>query len=255
MSLFKLFFTTDIPNKLRYNSFTIPHFILLLFVGLGIFSTAGYIKASDLEKREKLLRIITWSLPCMYIFRFIVFALLDVFIEPQMSIMDRLPFHLCALNSIVMPLAVLKRNKLLLNYIYAVAMPGAFAAILTPAMSYYGRYAFFSWQILFFFIDHGLMVLIPVAAILCGIFKPHISMMPKVVLLFFGYAAVIYPVNKIFEQNYLFLNYPDTGTVMSFFAHYLGNPGYLAPMAVLVIFIVSAMYLPWVLRERNRKNA
>ena len=251
MTLFQLFFTTRIPENMRYRSFTLLHFVLLLGVAAGILISAKHIKRADSPRKEKMLLVFTWALPGMYLLRFVVFWLLDSFVEPQMALLDRMPFHLCAMNAIVMPVAVAKKNKTLLNYMYAIALPAAVAAMLTPAMSYYGRYFYFSWQVLFFFLDHGLMVLVAVLAVCGGLLRPDVKELPRVAVLFVAYAAIIYPVNKLLNQNYLFLNYPDQGTVMAFFAKYLGNPGYLVPLALLAAAVVLLMYLPWILIDRK----
>lgn len=251
MTLFNLFFTTRIPDNLRYRSFTWPHLVLLLAVFACVFLLARHIKALEPDSREKMLKGFTLALPCIYIVKFAVFLLLEYFVEPQMSIVDMLPFHLCALNAIVMPIAVFKKNKTLLNYMYAIALPAAAAAMLTPAVSYYGRYFYFSWQILFFFIDHGLMTLVPVLAISSGLMRPDAKMLPRILLLFLAYSACIYAVNKLLGENFMFLNYPDEGTVMAFFAKYMGNPGYLAAMAALTAIIVVSMYLPWIFSRRR----
>lgn len=253
MNLFEMFFTTRIPESMRFRGFTPPYFLLLLLVFLAVFFAARHMKSLPQEKRDKMLLIVTWSLPCVYLSRFIVFALLERFVEPQMSLFDRLPFHLCATNSVIMPLAVTKRNKILLNYVYAIALPAAAAAMLTPAMSYYGLYYYFSWQVLFFYIDHGLMVMTAVLCVAGEFVRPSIKEAPKILGAFLAYCAVIYPINRILGQNYLFLNYPDEGTVMAYFANYLGNPGYLAPMAFLLVAVVFLMYLPWILLARKSK--
>lgn len=239
---------------MRFRSFTPQYFLLLFFVFSAVLFAARRIKKLSRQKRGKMLLIITWSLPCVYLSRFAVFALLEHFVEPQMSLLDRLPFHLCATNAIIMPLAVTTRNRVLLNYMYAIALPAAAAAMLTPAMSYYGLYFYFSWQVLFFYLDHGLMVMTAVLCVSGGFVRPSAKEAPKVLGLFLAYCAVIYPVNRLLGQNYLFLNYPDEGTVMSYFAKYLGNPGYLVPIAFLLVIIVFLMYLPWILREKRTSN-
>lgn len=258
MTFFELFFTTHIPESLRYRSFTLPHLALLLAVAAGILAAAHRIGRLGAARRRRMLLRFTWALPCVYVLRFLVFSLLDHLVEPQMSLLDRLPFHLCAMNAVVMPLAVMRKNKTLLNYMYAIALPAAVAAMLTPAMSYYGRYFYFSWQLLFFFLDHGLMVLVPILAIRAGLLRPDVRTLPRVLGLFGAYAACMYVMNKLLDQNYLFLNSPDQGTVMAWFAHYLGNPGYLLPLAALTAAVVCLMYLPWLFlnyRTRARRHA
>jgi uncharacterized membrane protein YwaF len=144
-----------------------------------------------------------------------------------------------------MPLAIFKRERLLLNYIYAVSLPAALFAMLTPATSYYGMYFFLSWQVVFFYIDHGLMALVAILALKTGLVRPEPRLYPRVLGLLASYAAVIFAVDKIFDENFLFLNYPDEGTVMAFFAGFLGNPGYLAPLAGLAALVVLLMYAPY----------
>lgn len=251
MKLFDLAFTTHISPELRFRGFTLPHAALLLLTAVLVVWAACAVPRREPERRRRILLICTWAIPGIYLLRFIIFALLEAYVEPQMPLADRLPFHLCPLNAIIMPIAILSGNRTLLNYLYAFSLPAAAAAMLTPAMSYYGRYAWFSWQVLFFFFEHGMMVAVAVLAIRCKLFRPDIRALPWAAALFLGYCAVIYPVNLLTGQNYLFLHYPDEGTVMAFFAQYLGNPGYLLPLAGLSVVVVGLLYLPWVMVERR----
>lgn len=254
MTLFDLFFTTHISAEMRLRTFSTGHWILLLSTLFLISLAAAGVPRLSPESRQRLLLGCTWAIPCIYLLRFVVFALLDAYVEPQMPLADRLPFHLCPLNSVVMPIAVLTQNRTLLNYLYAISMPAAIAAMFTPAMSYYGLYAWFSWQVVFFFVEHGMMAAVAVLAIRSRLFRPDIRALPGVAALFLGYAAIIYPVNLLTGQNYLFLHYPDQGTVMAFFAQYLGNPGYLLPLAGLTVLIVFLLYLPWWMADKKLKR-
>jgi len=249
------FFTTSIPDTMRFQSFGIWHGLYILTPALAIWLIIWMCRHKSPEENTKLLRAFTWALPVMYLHRFTVFALLDYHVEPQMPFLDRLPLQLCTMNAIIMPIAVKTRMKFLLNYIYGICLPGAAAAMLTPAMSYYGKYAPFSWQVFFFFLDHALMAFVPIFAVSTGFFRPDIRYAPKILGIFGIYAACMYPLNKLLDQNFLFLNYPDQGTVMAFFASYLGNPGYLLPLAGMVVFIVGLLFLPWYLyRESTNKT-
>jgi len=247
--MFDLFFTTQIPDTLRFRGFGAYHWAIVLITAAVIVFVLAAVKKQDEAKRYKILRALAVLVPCVYTSRFIVFLLLDLFVEPQMPFADRLPFHLCTLSAVVIiPLAVLSKNKVLLNFVYAISLPGAVGAMLTPAMSYYGQYAFFSWQVVFFYIDHGLMALVAILCVASGYFHPEPKQIPRVLAFFSVYAAVIFAVNKAFNQNYLFLNYPDEGTVMAMFAVYFGNPGYIIPLVALAVLIVILMYVPVLLR-------
>jgi hypothetical integral membrane protein (TIGR02206 family) len=251
LSLFQLFFTTQIPAGLRFSTFSPQHFFLIAAALVCVWMLARRFGVPGNYSAPKTFAL---ALPCVYFFKFAVFTLLELFVEPQMTLADRLPLHLCAINAAVMPLAVYKKNTLLLNFIYAVSLPAALFAMLTPAMSYYGLYFFLSWQVLFFYIDHGLMALVAILALKTGLARPDPRLYPRVIGLLASYAAVIYAVDKIFDENFLFLNYPDEGTVMAFFAEYLGNPGYLAPLVALAALVVLLMYAPFFCRRLSPKN-
>jgi len=255
LSMFDLLFTTRIPDTLRFIGFGPYHWGAVLITAAVIFFVCAAVKKRDEAKRRKILRTLAVLVPCVYISRFIVFLLLDIFVEPQMPFADRLPFHLCTLSAvIIIPLAVLSKNKLLLNFVYAVSLPGTAGAMLTPAMSYYGRYAFFSWQVVFFYVDHGLMALVAILCVVSGYFRPEPKQIPRVIVFFSLYAAVIFVVNKIVHQNYLFLNYPDEGTVMAMLAVYFGNPGYIVPLAAIAVLVIILMYIPVLLRIKGKDH-
>jgi hypothetical integral membrane protein (TIGR02206 family) len=248
---FELFFTTQVPAGLRFRTFSPQHFFLFAAALFVVWALARRFGAPGNAFAPKAFAL---ALPCVYLFKFTVFTLLEAFVEPQMTLADRLPLHLCAINAAVMPIAVFKRDALLLNFIYAVSLPAALFAMLTPATSYYGLYFFLSWQVLFFYIDHGLMALVAILAVKTGLVRPAPRLYPRVMGLLAAYAAVIFAVDKIFDENFLFLNYPDEGTVMAFFAGYLGNPGYLAPLALLAALVVLLMYAPYFLGTLSPEN-
>ncbi len=251
MSLFDLLFTTRIPAWLRFRSFSPEHFLLLsVFAGLVLILARRHGARGSFAA----LRRLALALPCIFIIKFAAFALLEFFVEPQMSLADRLPLHLCAMNALVMPLAVFKRNKLLLNYVYAVALPAAVFAMLTPAMSYYGGYFFLSWQVLLFYIDHALMALVAVLCVKTGLVRPDFRELLPVTGLLASYAAFIFILNKLTDLNFLFLNYPDEGTVMAFFAYYMGNPGYLAALAALTSAVIALMYAPYFIIDEKLRH-
>jgi len=251
MTAFDLLLTRNIPEHIRFSGFTTPHYIYLLAAALYICTVAILAKRAGAAKREKMLVFFTWALPCVYLFRFTVFFLLDVFVEPQTTLLDRLPIHLCTMNAIIMPLAVFSKNKYLLNFIYAVSIPGAASAMLTPAMSYYGWYFYMGWHVSFFFLDHATMLLVPILAIISGRLRPDIKTMPKAMAVFLSYAGVIYIIDKLTGENLLFLNWPDEGTLLSLMADYLGNPGYIGGLAGLTAVIIILMYLPWIIAARR----
>ena len=88
VSLFDLFFTTRIPAWLRFQTFSPEHFWLLsVFTGLILLLARRH----GSHENFSLLKRLTLALPCLYAVKFAAYALLERFVEPQMSLADRLP--------------------------------------------------------------------------------------------------------------------------------------------------------------------
>lgn len=63
--------------------------------------------------------------------------------------------------------------------------------------------------------------------------------------------AVIYPLNKVLDTNFFFLNYPPEGTPFVVFEELLGNPGFIIAFAALLVTVWTLLYLPW--RKKGEK--
>ncbi|MCD7805257.1 MAG: YwaF family protein [Oscillospiraceae bacterium] len=115
-----------------------------------------------------------------------------------------LPLQLCSISAFICAWYGIHPNKLAANILYALCLPGAAVALLSP-----------TWCALpianFFHIDsemlHILLVCYPVM-LLAGGFKPEIKMLPKVLAVLAGMLVVIYSVNKILGTNFFFINDP-----------------------------------------------
>ena len=245
ITAFDLFFTSNIPEHLRFAAFSVSHALWVLASALFVFMVARDTREKDIAQKEKRLLFFAWSIPAIHAVSITGHLLLEIFVEPQYSFLNFLPTNLCTLNVIIMPLAIVKNNKTVLNFLYALSLPGAAMAILTPTTYYYGRFFYLSWSVVLYFIDHAIMVLVPVLAIMCGRFRPDYRYLPRVMAYFLPYVAVIYVANKIANHNWLFINVPEEGTILVLFEAYLGNPGYIAAMAVLLAIVIFCMYLPW----------
>ena len=64
-------------------------------------------------------------------------------------------------------------------------------------------------------------------------------------------AALVFLFDKKAQTNYMFLNWPPAGSPLAWIASYLGNPGYLAGYAVLVILVPVGMAAAYQLFSRK----
>ena len=241
------FLSYHIPEEQRFAPFDTAHFVYLFGGIFLIIALALIVRKVDKKRAELIIRISAVGLLLFYFVRAYLFA--NYFWNYHF--LDLVPLHLCIVSGFVLPLTVFTKNKLLWNLSYSVLMPGAFVAIITPenTLNFYHAYG---WMPLVFFLWHVLVVAIPVMQVASGELIPDMKTFPKVLLVLAGYAVFVYIFNRQMNTNFLYLNRAARGTALEVFENWLGNPGYLIPMVLLVVFVCFLMFVPWYLMERRR---
>ncbi len=159
-----------------------------------------------------------------------------------------LPLHFCSINMFVCLFYLFKPSKLVAEHLYAICLPGAFFALLTP-----------SWQIRpitnFFHIHseilHILLVLFPILLIADG-FRPNFRRLWKIGLIALGLCVPIYFINVALGTNFFFINGTDgVGTF-----EMLGSifPDYRIGLGLLIVVVWLVLYTPWIIWEKCKKN-
>lgn len=170
-----------------------------------------------------------------------------VFCPEEFDIRTGLPFHLCSISLFTYPLAVFTHSETFRNFIYAVNMPGAFFALVTPDI---GNSSALSFYFVHLMVAHTFIALIPLYMVVCGVFRPNPWALPKVAGMF---AVTMIPallLNRIFGSNYYFINGPVRGTLTQQFADWCGESAYLLPMLALVAVIWALLYAPFFSRRQ-----
>jgi hypothetical integral membrane protein (TIGR02206 family) len=244
------FISDNIPAEQRFGVFSSSHFIYMIVGALVIIGLAIFINKSNQYRAELIIRICAVSLFVFYFLRAYMFYRYFA----NFSFLDIVPLHLCIVSGFVLPATVFLKNKLMWNLAYGVLMPGAIVAIVTPeiVLSYYHA---FGWMPLVFFVWHLLVVAIPIFQVASSELVPDIRKYPQILLILCVYALLIFILNKQLGTNYLYLNGAARGTVLEIFHDWLGNPGYIIPMALLTFFVSFMMFVPWYAKERKKAKA
>ncbi len=238
------FLSSGVEPELRFRAFSLSHFIYLVLGILAIAGLAWYVNRCHKERADRVIKFISIALLVFYFFRaYMFYRYYDNFV-----LLDIAPLHLCIISGFVLPVTVYTRNRLLWNLAYGILMPGAVMAVITPE-STLNNYHAFGWMPLIFFIWHFLVIMIPILQIASGKLTPDISQYPKVLTLLGIYALFIFVLNKGLGTNYLYLNQAARGTILEVFEKWLGNPGYIIPLALLVLLVSLLLFLPWVRRR------
>lgn len=189
----------------------------------------------DKKKRRKLLVALWAVFTVIELAKYVRFL-----VRPEsFDIRTGLPFHLCSVSLFVYPAAVFSKNETFRNFAYAVNMPGAFFALVTPDV---GSSPLLSFYFLHLMIAHTFIFLIPLYMAACGIFRPDIRRLPAVaglLALFLLPAAIL---NRLLGSNYFFINGPVAGTLTQTFADRFGENLYLMPMLAALLTVWAILY-------------
>lgn len=234
-------------NSKPVEMFSAEHFCILAVAAL--FCTAVILIGRQLSERGKHeLLIALWGIfTVIELSRYIYFFLFP----DQFNIKTGLPFHLCSISIFTYPLAVFTKNETFRNFAYAVNLPGAFFALITPDI---GHSTVFSFYFMHLMVAHTFIVLIPLYMVFCGIFRPNSRCLPRVSLMF---ALTMLPallLNRLLGSNYYFINGPVRGTLTQTFADWLGEELYLLPMLAALLAAWSFLYLPFDIHDIYRQH-
>lgn len=236
----------DIPKELHSNIFSNQHILTISIVIIsGIILTLIF-KDMSLKIKWQLMALTSLMLPLMEISMMVWYKSVGHF-----SFAYSLPLHLCSLMSVILPIMIFTRNKLLMEYSYAMGLAPSFLTLLTPDVYYYPNFSYIYIQTM---LVHGIICFVPIFLIFGMGFRPNIRNLPKAVAMLFGLTIMIIPINYITDGNYFFLRYPSSGSIMELFANMVGSPGYLIPIFLFGCVLWMFMYLPFAIIDLKKKN-
>lgn len=188
---------------------------------------------------------------------------------------EYLPLHLCSLNAMLLPVAVLTRNKKICNLLLLWSLGAYIALILNHAM---GGVEIFSWTFFFYYFPHTLEAGIPILLFALGLVDRDYKTIKSTLIITFVSYTVIHFINLAVNSagfldpngekvvvNYMFSLSPTNpfleilwgiwATITSIFPFAIGPEYFYMFLAVPVILIyLGWWYLPELLDARRRKK-
>ena len=150
-----------------------------------------------------------------------------------------LPFDLCNVNCLLIPLVLVRRSAFWAQNLYFWVMAGTLQGVITPAIwEDFPHYTFAK----FFIVHCGLIVAVLYAALVLDL-RPTYRGLWQAVACIHGYAIFALCANYALEANYGFLcRKPDTASLLDVLGP---HPWYLLAMELLGILVMHLMWLPW----------
>ena len=184
------------------------------------------------------------------------------------SPLEYLPFHLCSLNAMVLPVAVFSRNKVLNNLLLLWSLGALIALVLNNAVA---EAEIRSWTFAFYYFPHVLEFGIPVLMFLLKLVKKDV----KCIATTLGITMVAYTgihfinlwinaytaannivdwAGNVIKVNYMYSIYPDN-PVLTLFYQVIPHAYWYMYLAVAVITVyLVCIYLPDIIKIVEKKK-
>ena len=237
---------TQIDKAETFPMFGWEHLVLLMMMALALVLSLWDIAHAPRERAEKITKAAAIAVPLLEASH-TVWLFTCGYTNP----IKLLPLHLCAMQSIFIPLAVFTRKRCFQEFIYATSVLGGIFGILFPT-GVAECYPIWHYQTLQTAMLHGLLIFVPLALIYSRQFRPDFRNFPKVLFLFLCVALVAAAVDFGFGENYMFLREAPEGTPLAWVFDTFGRMGYLIVTFLLLAGISMSLYLPF--RRRGERK-
>ena len=244
--MFEHFFDTSetVGKELGFPLFGVIHLSWLVAITMACFLAVYFYRRMQLIGQRRFLLVIAGFLLAIEIVKIALLIITEKFEW------DYLPLHLCSINIFVILSHAIKPTKFKAEFLYAVCLPGAAAALLFPG---WPTLPLLNFLHIHSFIAHALLLIYPLLLIAAG-FKPNYRQLPKCLLLLIIISPILYALNKLLVTNFMFLNHPGKDNPLALFEKWLGNPGYIAGFFVLLAIVWAILYIPAVISEKMKQR-
>lgn len=232
-----------IQEGMGFDLFGKVHLIwLAAFVVLAIVVSIIYRKLSP--KARNIMRITVASL----IIADEIYKWIFLFIGDRYE-HSYLPLHLCSINVFLVAFHIFKRSKLVENFLYAICVPAAIIALLTPSWTALPPGNFMH---IHSFTIHILLGIYPIMLLAGGDIKPELKMAPKCLLLLLCMGVVVLGVNFLCDTNFMFLMRTDDISFLVLFENIFGAHQWAFPILLPVVLVI--MHTPILIINKLKKT-
>lgn len=160
-------------------------------------------------------------------------------------LVNLLPFHLCAMQVFIVPLAVFTDIPVVKEFMYCSALLGGISGI-SFVVGIAGSYPLFHYQTLETLTYHAILIFVPLAMIMHTGFVPDIGNFPLMVLAFVVVCSLVGIFDYKYKQNYIFLREPPVGTPLVWVFDRFGVVIYYLVCLSLAVVVAYIMFLPFI---------
>ena len=223
-----------IKDGVGFNYFDYLHLSWILCFLLFAWLCSMIYRKSDTNKRDKIRKLFA-----LLIILDEIFKQVGLITHGNWNV-DYLPLHLCSINIFIIAYHVYKPNKTIDNFLYAICIPGALAALLAPT---WVELPILNFMHIHSFTVHILLATYPIMLVSGGDIVPDIKLVPKAILFTCILAIPIFIVNLLLDTNFMFLMYAEAGNPLLLFEELFGF--HLLGVPVIESVVVLILYTPF----------
>ena len=172
-----------------------------------------------------------------------------------------LPLHLCNINMILIPIAVLKKSRPLMCFCFFLGPLGALMALLMPGNGFNG-YSLLLPRMLGYYGTHFMIIIEGLAIVCFGLFRPRFRDLPRAVLIAVLIALCIFCINMLLrfsglhpKANYFYSVETEGNFLLELFHSWLPWPFlYLLPCIAILGVYMLIVTTPFAIAERAKKK-
>lgn len=170
--------------------------------------------------------------------------------RPPFHWVTELPFQLCNINMLLMPIALLWNKRSLLGFCFFAAPLGALMALCLPSLGFSG-YSFFLPRMLGFFLTHGILFLMGLWLGTMGLFRPTWKDILPTLGVLLVLSLSIFLLNLLLRYtgiapgaNFFYLMHHDDNVLLKLFWSWIPVPYlYLLPALAILLPYMALMIL------------
>lgn len=231
-----------------WGTFGLTHIVTLI---ISIIIIIGlYFILKNKSEKTKLITLFTLSLSgiCAIIYNLLRWD----------SPLEYLPLHMCSINAILLPIAILSRNKKIGNLLILWS-PGALIALIMNFQA--TNYELLSWTFVMYYLPHTLEFGIPILLFVFKIIRLDYKTIPYTLLTTFVIYTVIHFINvllnnyfiannivdwagNVIQVNYMFSFIPDNPVLQLFYKIIPHKYFYMLLAFPIIIFYLGCIYIP-----------
>lgn len=172
-----------------------------------------------------------------------------------------LPLHLCNINMLLIPIAVMCNLQMLMSFCFFVGSLGASLAIVMPGTGF-DHYSIFLPRMLGYFGTHYMVVIMAVAIVSFGLYRPKFSDLPKTCVVIMCISFCVFLINLLFmktglyaDANYFYSINPESNPLLRLFYSIIPVPFlYQIPSLLILVPYMALITFGFWLFDRREKG-